>query len=66
MPVPENDTIQWWGETQNMAQLRGRKNEIILSNYDLAYLDVGFGDELGDPYRKYISWRDVYNFTGKI
>ncbi len=49
-----------------MAQLRGRKNEIILSNYDLAYLDVGFGDELGDPYRKYISWRDVYNFTGKI
>lgn len=48
LPVQQDDVIQWWGESANVEQLKERKNPIILSYYDIAYLDTGFGDELGD------------------
>lgn len=40
----------------------GRKNEVILSNYDLTYLDIGFGNFYGDKYSTYQSWRKMYAF----
>ena len=35
----------------------------MLSYYDVGYLDTGYGDELGDPYRHYIRWTQIYQFT---
>jgi hypothetical protein len=45
----------------------GRKNEVILSNYDLTYLDKGFGEYDGffaDFY--YQNWRKMYSFEPAI
>jgi len=47
--------------------ITGRKNEVILSNYDLTYLDKGFGEYDGffaDFY--YQNWRKMYNFQPRI
>lgn len=59
-PVESDDVIQWWGQSTSIDQLKNRKNEVILSYYDLAYLDVGFGDEIGDTYGVYQNWRSLY------
>ena len=53
LPAEDEDTIQWWGFSDTVDVLKGRKNPIILSNYDQTYLDVGFGDPFGDPYLTY-------------
>ena len=46
---------------------QGRPNEVILSNYDLTYLDVGFGNRYGGSYGVYQNWRSLYtNFSTKI
>ena len=59
--------IQWWGVSAHVDQLKGRKNEVILSNYDLTYLDKGFGEDdgfFGGFY--YQHWRLMYNFQPRI
>lgn len=48
--MQDDDVIQWWGVSDNVDNLIGRPNEVILSNYDLTYLDVGFGEVLGYDY----------------
>lgn len=63
LPLEADDVVQWWGLTANLKKLENRPNEVILSNYDLTYLDVGFGNRNGNPYRSYIKWRDIYNFN---
>lgn len=45
LPYEDDDVIQWWGYTRNIDQIIGRKNEVILSNYDVTYLDKGFGEK---------------------
>ena len=65
LPLAEDDVVQWWGLTSNLSRLVGRPNEVILSNYDLTYLDVGFGNRNGIPYRTYITWRDIYKFSAR-
>lgn len=62
LPVYNDDVIQWWGVSTNVAKMEGRKNEVILSNYDLTYLDIGFGNFYGNNYGVYQSWRKMYNF----
>ena len=38
-----------------------------MSNYDLTYLDVGFGNRYGGNYGTYENWRALYEkFTTKI
>lgn len=49
-----------------MGKLSGRKNEVILSNYDITYVDVGFGGRRGVGYGTFISWRDLYKFEPRI
>lgn len=66
MEVEEDDIIQWWGESWNIGQLKSKNNPIILSHYDFAYLDTGFGDELGDHYRDYIRWVQIYKFDPHV
>lgn len=45
----------------------GRPNEVILSNYDLTYLDIGFGNRYGGSYGVYQNWRSLYtSFSPKI
>ena len=45
----------------------GRKNEVILSNYDLTYLDKGFGEKEGDVGDFiYQNWRMMYAFEPRI
>jgi hypothetical protein len=39
--------------------MAGRKNQVILSNYDLTYLDLGFGGRRDTGYGTLISWRDM-------
>lgn len=64
--MQDDDVIQWWGVTDTIQQLVGRPNEIILSNYDLTYLDVGFGGWEGDDYLKYEHWRLAYSLNPKV
>ncbi len=66
MPVEADDVIHWWGVSKNVNKLAGRKNQVILSNYDLTYLDVGFGGRRGTGYGTFISWRDVYKFDPRV
>lgn len=49
-----------------MDHLSGRPNEVILSNYDITYLDIGFGGRYGTGYGNYITWRQFYSFNPKI
>lgn len=63
MHVDDDDIIHWWGVSSNVNKLAGRKNEVILSNYDLTYLDLGFGGGAGTGYGHFLSWRDMYNFN---
>ena len=57
LPLMSDDVVQWWGLTSHLSQLANRGNEVILSNYDETYLDVGFGNRNGNTYRTYIKWR---------
>lgn len=63
MHVDDDDVIHWWGKAENVNKLSGRKNEVILSNYDLTYLDLGFGGGAGTGYGHFLSWRDMYKFN---
>lgn len=66
MPVDSDDVIHWWGVSKNVDKLAGRKNEVILSNYDLTYLDLGFGGVYGTGYGTWLSWRDMYKFDPNV
>ena len=58
--------LHWWGLTKNLDRLKNRTNEIILSSYDIGYLDVGFGNRNGIPYGNYINWRNIYSLNPYI
>ena len=66
LPTQDEDAIQWWGVSANVRKMEGRKNEVILSNYDLTYLDIGFGNRYGDHYGVYQNWRTMYKFNPRI
>ena len=66
LPVESDDVIQWWGITKNVDALKGRKNQIILSNTDLLYLDHGFGNRYGHDFGSYTQWREMYGFNPHI
>lgn len=66
LPVENDDVIQWWGVSKNVAALANKTNEVILSNYDLTYLDVGYGNRNGRQYGTYIKWRNMYAFNPKV
>ena len=34
LPMEDEDAIHWWGTSQNQGALSGRKNPVILSNYN--------------------------------
>jgi hypothetical protein len=38
-----------------------KPNPIILSNYDLAYLDIGFGNKEGGTYLVFENWKNLYD-----
>lgn len=40
--------------------IKHKKNQIVLSNTDFLYLDIGFGTPLGDKYGDFITWKDIY------
>ena len=42
LPVQDDDVLHWWGDQANQGRLAGRKNQVIMSNYDILYLDSGF------------------------
>jgi hexosaminidase len=46
--------------------MAGRKNQVILSNYDLTYLDIGFGNYYGRDYSVYQHWRKMYTFNPRV
>ena len=58
--------IQWWGVTDRVANLFGRPNEVILSYYDLTYVDVGFGGLEGYDYLEYEHCRLAYSFNPNV
>lgn len=66
LPVQADDVIQWWGVSKNVDHLAGRKNEVILSNYDLTYMDIGFGGRTGGSYGHYQNWRLMYSFNPRV
>ena len=66
LPLEDDDIIQWWGVSSNVDRMAGRKNPVILANYDLTYLDIGFGNIYGDNYGVFEHWRKMYNFQPRI
>ena len=57
LPLDGDDVVQWWGSTEHLDQLANRSNEVILSNQDLTYLDMGFGRRQGLSYGTMVRWR---------
>lgn len=39
------------------------KNEVIISYWNQVYLDIGVGTTTFDPYRNYLTWRDIYQYN---
>ena len=66
LPVEDDDVIHWWGVSANVNKLVGRKNQVILSNYDVTYLDIGFGNFYGGTYSTYQSWRKAYSYEPRV
>jgi hexosaminidase len=67
LPTQSDDYIQWWGVSKNVRQLENRTNNIILSNYDLTYLDIGYGGRTGMGYGTSIeTWRQMYTFEPNV
>lgn len=62
LPMQDEDVIEWWGISTNVDRMVGRKNEVILSNYDITYLDIGFNNFYGDAYGTYEDWRKMYSY----
>ena len=62
-----DDIIQWWGSSSNVQQLGNRTNKVVLSNYNLTYLDIGFGNRMGGDYGSTIeTWKTMYDLTAAI
>lgn len=58
LPTEADDYIHWWGVSKNVRQLENRTNNIVLSNYDITYLDIGYGGRTGGIYGNSIeTWR---------
>jgi len=58
--------LHWWGDQANQNRLSGRKNQVILSNFDVVYLDAGFTNQYGNNYGVYHNWRSFYTFNPVI
>jgi len=43
-----------------LEAIKEKKNKIVLSNYDLLYLDAGFGNRWGNNYSEFHTWNDIY------
>jgi hypothetical protein len=50
----------------NQDRLQGRKNQVILSNYNEMYLDIGFNNFYGNNYGVYQNWRTMYQYEPRI
>ena len=61
LPVEEDDIIHWWGLTSELEVIKDKPNRIILSNYDVLYLDTGSGNAFSNHYSDYHTWKDIYN-----
>lgn len=66
LPMQDDDVIDWWGISTNVKRMVGRKNEVILSNYDLTYLDIGFNNMYGNVYGNYQDWRKMYSYEPRV
>lgn len=67
LPTQSDDYIHWWGVSKNVRSLENRTNNIILSNYDVTYLDIGFGGRMGGTYGSSIeTWKQMYDFQPNI
>lgn len=66
LPLEDEDVLHWWGTSLHQDQIKGRKNPVVLSNYNEVYLDIGFNNFYGNNYGVYQNWRDVYGFEPKI
>lgn len=62
-----DDIIQWWGSSANVHQLGNRTNKVVLSNYNLTYLDIGYGSRYGGDYGTTIeTWKTMYDLNPVI
>lgn len=62
-----DDMIQWWGNSANVNNLGNRTNKVVLSNYNVAYLDVGYGNRFGGDYLTSIeTWKTMYDLNTQI
>ncbi len=58
--MDDDDIIHWWGRTSELQVIADKPNKIILSNYDLLYLDTGFNNAFGNPYSTFHTWKEIY------
>jgi hexosaminidase len=66
LPLEEDDVLHWWGESIDVHKLAGKPNEVILSPYDIGYIDKGFGNRNGISYGNYIKWREIYKLQPRV
>jgi hexosaminidase len=66
LPMEEEDTIEWWGVSDNVGQILGRNNPVILANKDEVYLDFGFNNMYGVNNGDFAHWRKAYSFQPRM
>lgn len=56
--MQEDDIIHYWGSSINA--IASKENKIILSFYNLLYLDTGMNNAFGDQYSTFHTWKNIY------
>jgi len=56
LTIDTDDIVHWWGgnDVSSISEFTGK---IVLSNYNTAYFDVGFGGPFGTGYGKMYTWK---------
>ena len=60
----EDDILQYWSYKNSFGLIKNYTHKVVFSNYDSAYLDLGYGNVFGDlSWAPLVTWKQIYSFN---